>query len=461
MSSVSHIPFRVQPVAAAVLAGLLASCGGGGGSPTPTPSQPANTAPQFTSGTTATVAENSTGTVYTATGTDADGDALSFTISGGADATAFTLAGGALSFVSSPNYDRFADAGRNNVYEVTLRVADGRGGTATRTVNVTVTNDREGIAVTRVATGLGDAVSFSLLFGSVFAVAESDGTVSYLDANTGVRTPFVDLALPAGSSVLDIASDSIGGVPLPPVVMVREPNAISLRSGITSGTPTRIELASGPPGDAKGKLVLSRQVPGLVHAAVGDPGGDRAQGSTGYGKLFEVVLGAGGSVNQAGKGIRQPGGWALLGNDLVFADRGGSREHELDFFFDSSTASANLGWPFFEGTVELRAGAPAGLEAPDFTYAFGDGPLSGTGVVMGALYQGVIASLNQHIVFADSSGKIWSIRFNLPSGGFENRTADFAPDAGTIDEILKIVLDQGGRVHILDADGELFRVDPA
>jgi hypothetical protein len=71
---------------------LLGSCGGGGGgtpSPSPTPSPtptPTNRAPSFTSASTVSAAENSGGTIYTATASDPDGDALTFSIAGGADA---------------------------------------------------------------------------------------------------------------------------------------------------------------------------------------------------------------------------------------------------------------------------------------------------------------------------------------------------------------------------------------
>ena len=41
----------------------------------------------------------------------------------------------------------------------------------------------------------------------------------------------------------------------------------------------------------------------------------------------------------------------------------------------------------------------------------------------------------------------------------EDRTADFVPDAGTIDSPVGFATDEMGRFYILDADGEVFRVD--
>ena len=144
----------------------LASCGGGGSSPTPSPSPapPSNNAPQITSASSATVAENTGGTILTLAASDADGDPITFTISGGADAARFSLSGSQLSFAENPNFDAYADANEDNIYELTVQASDGRGGTTAQSIAVSVTNDREGIAVRRVATGFDSPVGMSLLF---------------------------------------------------------------------------------------------------------------------------------------------------------------------------------------------------------------------------------------------------------------------------------------------------------
>ncbi|MDP4604999.1 MAG: cadherin repeat domain-containing protein, partial [Erythrobacter sp.] len=91
----------------------LTSCGGGnGGSGTGSTPPTANQAPQFNSASAVSVLENSSGPFYKATATDSDGDAVSFSIVGGADASLFRLDGADLSFTSTPNFDRFADADR-------------------------------------------------------------------------------------------------------------------------------------------------------------------------------------------------------------------------------------------------------------------------------------------------------------------------------------------------------------
>ena len=50
-----------------------------------------------------------------------------------------TPATGALSFLAAPDYETPTDAGANNVYDVTVQVSDGAGGTDTQAIAVTVT----------------------------------------------------------------------------------------------------------------------------------------------------------------------------------------------------------------------------------------------------------------------------------------------------------------------------------
>ena len=78
----------------------------------------------------------------TVVATDADaGAVLSYRISGGADAARFAVnsTSGVLTFVSAPDFEAPTDAGANNVYDVTVQVSDGNGGTDTQAIAVTVT----------------------------------------------------------------------------------------------------------------------------------------------------------------------------------------------------------------------------------------------------------------------------------------------------------------------------------
>ena len=105
-----------------------------------------NDAPVITSnggGATASVSvvENTTA-VTTATSSDVDGGTAVYSIVGGADAARFSIdsSTGVLTFVAAPNYEAPADTDSNNIYEVTVQVSDGAGGTGTQTISVNVTN---------------------------------------------------------------------------------------------------------------------------------------------------------------------------------------------------------------------------------------------------------------------------------------------------------------------------------
>jgi hypothetical protein len=93
----------------------------------------------------ASIAENSTGTVYTALATDPDaGTTLTYALSG-TDSSLFNIdsSTGAVSFKSAPNYEAPADAGGNNVYDITVSASDGVNTSAEQAVAITVTDVQE------------------------------------------------------------------------------------------------------------------------------------------------------------------------------------------------------------------------------------------------------------------------------------------------------------------------------
>jgi len=113
-----------------------------------------NDAPIVTSGATASIDENGTGTVYTATGSDPEGTAPTYTL-GGVDSSLFNINSttGAITFKNSPNFEAPADAGANNVYAITVSAFDGSLSSAPKAVAISVTNINEApIAVADTAT---------------------------------------------------------------------------------------------------------------------------------------------------------------------------------------------------------------------------------------------------------------------------------------------------------------------
>ncbi len=153
-----------------------------------------NDAPVITSnggGDTASVsiAENTTA-VTTVASSDVDGGAPVYSISGGADAAKFTIhsSTGALSFLAAPNYEAPTDAGANNVYDVTVQVSDGNGGTDMQAIAVTVTNVNEAPVVNDQGFSVAENAANGTVAGTVTASDPDAGdtlTYSITGGNTG------------------------------------------------------------------------------------------------------------------------------------------------------------------------------------------------------------------------------------------------------------------------------------
>lgn len=458
----------------------LPSCGGGdgdGGTGSTPPS--ANRAPQFTSSSAVSVLENSSGSFYRATATDGDGDAVSFSIVGGADASLFRLDGADLSFTSAPNFDRFADADRNNVFDVRLRASDPRGGSVEQSISITVGNSVEGVSVRRIVTGLDNPVGItSFIDGGVgddfLLVGERDGTIWLVNGTTGERTVYRELNLAPGRELLDVGGFGAGGIVQRPVALVRDTSGIYLIPSLDSAPIPEIRIADGDPQGAGATLAYTWNTElggqGLLVIAIGDPGGQRAQAASGYGKVF-ILRDPSGATTRAelfevGRGLQQPSRIFDFVEGVLIADVGQTAQHELSPLI--SRNAVNFGWPFFEGTAAVGAGAPTSLVVPSFTYARGTGVFGGSAIRGGVYYdsrdpfeRSRINSLEDRLVFADANGSIFTINLDFAPTSFENRTVDFAPNAGALNSIVAMAEEFGRILFILDADGEVFRVDPA
>ena len=95
------------------------------------PSTITDHAPVLTGKTTLTMDENETD-VGTIIGTDADGDSLTYSITGGVDQDLFTIdaSTGVLSFKTGPDYEDPGDSGGDNLYDVEITVSDGSNSTS-------------------------------------------------------------------------------------------------------------------------------------------------------------------------------------------------------------------------------------------------------------------------------------------------------------------------------------------
>ena len=145
------------------------------------------------------MAEN---TVAVTTVTASDPDALDthiFSISGGADAAHFSInaSTGALSFVAAPNFEAPIDVGANNVYDVTVRVADSGGLFDTQAIAVTVT-DTNDVAPTISSGATGGEAENAPLSNVVYDASATDpdtvGTVAFSLTGTDASLFAIDSA---------------------------------------------------------------------------------------------------------------------------------------------------------------------------------------------------------------------------------------------------------------------------
>ena len=493
---------------------LLAACGGGGGGGGGAP-PPVNRPPAFTSAATANVAENSSGTVYTATATDPDGNALTFSLSGGADRALFAItAGGALSFAQSPDFEFPADADGNNVYLVQISVSDGTT-SAVLDLAITVTNvGPDAFHVTRVGTGFAQPLYLTGVpdgSGRVFVV-ERPGRIRILTPSTGAvaAAPFLDVS---GQVATDGERGLLGFAAAPDfaasgtfyVFLTAPDGQIQVRRYRTlPGNPNQADSASGdvilaidhPLNNHNGGW-LDFGPDGMLYLAVGDGGGggdptDNAQNlNVLLGKILRIDVrsdafpadalrdyaipasnpfsAGGGRPEIWASGLRNPfrAGFDPLTQNLWIGDVGQNAREEIDLMRPTD-GGANFGWRIFEGTA-IFGGAPVpGLTPPVAEYLHGGGAREGNSVTGGYVYRGPVEALRGQYFFGDFiTANIWSIPIarvsigaTVPSGQFILRNADFTPNQGTIVFISSFGVDQTGNLYILDfSDGEIFRVE--
>ena len=183
---------------------------------TVTPSDPEITGPSSVS-----YMEEGTGSVATYT---ANGDSITWSL-GGIDSGSMNITtsstNGVLKFDSPPNYESPRDAGGNNVYNVTVSVSDGRGGSDSQSVAITVTDKNER---PEVKTPIGDqeldiSQSRSISLSDKFRDPDSD-TLSYTNSSSShsvatlnpAGSPLMIEAVGAGSTTITVRATDPGGL---------------------------------------------------------------------------------------------------------------------------------------------------------------------------------------------------------------------------------------------------------
>lgn len=147
------------------------------------------------------------------------------------------------------------------------------------------------------------------------------------------------------------------------------------------------------------------------------------------------------------------------------SDQGSQFENSI-YFFQSIWRPLDFGWPFYEGSQSTGTSAPSQINGPTLAYGVGQGFGEGEGPTEGFEYSGTaLQGIDGHYVFGDKGGKIFSIPTTTLFDGFlhsgtelEDRSADFAPDVGTIDSVVAFTRTDTA-IYILDPDGEVFRVE--
>jgi hypothetical protein len=135
---------------------------------------------------------------------DPDPDTLTYSIAGGPDAARFSIvpATGVPTFVSAPDFEAPTDVGGNNVYDVTVSVSDGNGGSDSQALAVTVTNVNE---FTPLITSDGGGATAAL------SAPENQTAATDVDASDG-DGDVLTYSLTAGPDAGDFTIDPSTGV---------------------------------------------------------------------------------------------------------------------------------------------------------------------------------------------------------------------------------------------------------
>lgn len=499
----------------------LASCSaagdgsGAGDSAVAAAAAAANSAPAFTSPASASAAENGGSKFYRARASDADGDRLTYYLSGGIDRPAFRITGsGELSFNAPPDFEVPTDSDRNNVYQVRIGVSDG---TTSAVLNLTVTVTNVGpdaFRVRLVQSGFSQPLFLAPLpdgSGRVLVV-EKAGRIRVLNPNTGAiaSTPFLDLA---GQISTDGERGLLGLATAPDfastgtfyVYLTNPSGTIELRRYRTlAGSRDRADPATAD-------VILTIPHPGYSNhnggwigfgpdralyiatgdgGGGGDPNGNAQNRNVLLGKILRIIVtsdafpddpardyaipsgnpfaGGGGRPEIWVYGVRNPFRAAFdpLTGHLWVGDVGQNAREEIDRLAQSDRGT-NLGWDVMEGTALFSGTRQAAMVPPVAEYLHGTGAREGNSITGGYVYRGPVEALRGQYFFGDFvRGNLWSLPIaqvrlgrTLPSSAFILRNAGFTPNTGRIENIASFGVDQAGNLYIVDYDGQIFRVE--
>ncbi|RYG36605.1 MAG: cadherin domain-containing protein [Burkholderiales bacterium] len=514
----------MKPVRATLLAALALSsvaCGGGGSSsppatPLPPPGgPPPSTAPTFTSAGAVSVRENMVGVVYRPVATTSGGATITYGASiGGTDAARFVMnpITREVRFVTQPDFETPADAGGNNVYDISFTASDGTT-TVTQNVAITVANVANGFRVRRVATGMNAPIfAAGLPDGSGrVVIVERAGRIRVVNPATGAfeTTDFLNIPSEINTDgekgLLSIAfspnflADRTFYLHMNP----SSSNSTEIRKYTTSATnyaqanPASSDVILSIPQPAAtnhkgGSLAFDKAGRLLISMGDGGSNSSTAQDTTSLlGKILRIdpstdafpgdaardysiptanpfASGTGGRPEIYAMGLRNPFRMSVdpVTGDLFIGDVGQSALEEIDRLPASTASLVNFGWDRREGSQAYNGGA----DSPSYTLPVTEYARSvGTSITGGVVYRGPIEDLQGQYIFADfgSNGQ-WSVPIaNLtvgtvfPSSSLTDRKTAFTPNAGTVSSLVAFGTDNDGNVYFVNIGGEVFVLEPS
>jgi hypothetical protein len=174
-------------------------------------------------------------------------------------------------------------------------------------------------------------------------------------------------------------------------------------------------------------------------------------------------------------GLRNPYRWGFdrATGDLWLADVGQGCWEEINFEAAGLPGGRNYGWDILEGNhcfVPGQGCTPTGCDSSGVTFPVREyshtQDVFSCSVTGGYPYRGAVMPIHHGMYFyADyCSGQIYTFRYDgMTLTGLTNRTAELAPDVGTISSPVAFGEDGVGELYIVDrasTTGEVFKIVP-
>jgi uncharacterized repeat protein (TIGR02059 family) len=160
-----------------------------------------NLAPVLTSPGNAFVPENTTGTVYAVTATDANGDFLTYAFGGGPDDSLFNINSvtGEVSFITPPNFEDPNDSGLDRAYDIVVSVSDGYESNA-QPVTIYVTDVAEGGGIPELQSATINGNELTLSYSEALDAVHQADLASYKLTVNGLNRGLVGLKVGADTT---------------------------------------------------------------------------------------------------------------------------------------------------------------------------------------------------------------------------------------------------------------------